>query len=62
MPIADSDWVEAGMPRQRDTSLWSIASPKHTALVRRQGRLKKGFVQMGVEEMLTYLEPLGDVL
>ena len=55
--IEASDWVEGGMPRQSYASPWSVASPKHAALVRRQGRLEKSFVQTVVDAMKTYLEP-----
>jgi mRNA-degrading endonuclease toxin of MazEF toxin-antitoxin module len=56
VPIEDVDWVEGGMPRQSYASPWSIASPKHSALVRRQGRLAEPFVQTVVDAMATYLE------
>lgn len=55
--IEESDWVEGGMPRQSYASPWTVASPKHAALVRRQGRLEESFVQRVVDEMGTYLEP-----
>ncbi|WP_280537889.1 hypothetical protein [Halopenitus sp. POP-27] len=54
IPLADADWVEGGMPRQ------SYASPKHAAIVRRQGRLKESFVQTVVDALGSYLEPPGD--
>ena len=60
VPIEESDWVEGGMPRQSYASPWSIASPKHAALVRRQGRLDEPFVQSVVDAMATYLEPPAD--
>ena len=58
--IEASDWVEGGMPRQSYASPWSVASPKHAALVRRQGRLEESFVQTVVDAMKTYLEPPAD--
>jgi len=48
------------MPRQSYASPWSVASPKHAALVRRQGRLEESFVQTVVDTMKTYLEPPAD--
>ena len=58
--IEASDWVEGGMPRQSYASPWSVASPKHAALVRRQGRLEESFVQTVVDATKTYLEPPAD--
>ena len=57
LPIESSDWIEGGMPRQSYASPWAIASPKHAALVRRQGRLAESFVRAVVTAMETYLEP-----
>jgi len=57
VPIDERDWVEGGMPRQSYASPWSVASPKHAALVRRQGRLRESFVRTVVDAMETYLEP-----
>ena len=57
IPIDEGDWIEGGMPRQSYASPWSLASPKHAALVRRQGRLKESFVQTVIGAMQTYLEP-----
>jgi len=45
------------MPRRSYASPWSVASPKHAAIVRRQGRLEESFVQTVIEEMQTYLDP-----
>ena len=55
--IDGSDWVEGGMPRQSFASPWTVASPKHESLVRRQGRLKEAFVRTVVDEIQTYLDP-----
>ena len=57
IPLADADWVEGGMPRQSYASPWAVASPKHAAIVRRQGRLKETFVQTVTDTLNTYLEP-----
>lgn len=57
VPIQADDWVDGGMPRQSYASPWSIASPKHEAIVRRQGRLNEAFVQTVIEAMQLYLEP-----
>ena len=57
IPIDDADWIEGGMPRQSYTSPWTVASPKHAALVRRQGRLTESFVQRVVAAVESYLEP-----
>lgn len=57
IPLDDADWVEGGMPRQSYVSPWTVASPKHAAIVRRQGRLDESFVQTVVEALETYLEP-----
>ena len=57
VPIAEDDWVEGGMPRQSYASPWAVASPKHDAVVRRQGRLTESFVLSVIDEMQTYLEP-----
>ena len=57
VPITDEDWVDGGMPRQSYASPWSVASPKHAALVRRQGRLRESFVQRVVAELESYLAP-----
>jgi len=46
------------MPRQSYASPWVVASPKHAAIVRRQGRLSESFVQTVVDALGTYLEPL----
>jgi hypothetical protein len=35
-----------------------VASPKHAAIVRRQGRLSESFVQTVVDALERYLEPL----
>lgn len=59
VPIDESDWVEGGMPRPSYASPWTIASPKHTALVRRQGRLTEPFVRTVVDALARYLEPPG---
>ncbi|WP_232833691.1 hypothetical protein [Saliphagus sp. LR7] len=56
VPIDPDDWAEGGMPRQSYASPWSVASPKHAAIVRRQGRLRESFVRTVIEEMETYLE------
>ena len=47
------------MPRLLSTiaSPWAVASPKHAALVRRQGRLRESFVQRVVAELESYLAP-----
>jgi hypothetical protein len=58
VPIAESDWVEGGMPRQSYASPWVVASPKHAAVVRRQGRLGEAFVRTVVDALTAYLEPL----
>lgn len=58
--IESDDWVEGDMPRQSYASPWAIASPKHAAIVRRQGQLQEDFVQTVIETMQTYLEPPGD--
>ena len=60
VPIEASDWVEGGTPRQSYASPWSVASPKHDALVRRQGRLAESFVRTVVDAMGAYLEPPDD--
>ena len=57
VPIDESDWVEGGMPRESYASPWEAASPKHAALVRRQGRLEELFVQTVVDALKTYFEP-----
>ena len=57
IPIEDADWVEGGMPRQSYASPWTVASPKHAAIVQRQGRLTESFVQTVVDELERYLEP-----
>ena len=56
-PIAEDDWVEGGMPRQSYASPWAVASPKHAALVRRQGCLDESFVRTVVDALETYLKP-----
>lgn len=43
--LKNNDWVEARILRQSYDSPWEVASPKHPAIVRRQGRLEKLFVQ-----------------
>ena len=48
------------MPRQSYASPWAVASPKHAAIVRRQGRLDESFVQTVIEAMQVYLEPPTD--
>lgn len=60
IPIEAADWVEGGMPKQSYASPWAVASPKHAAIVRRQGRLQEDFVQSVIETMQMYLEPPGD--
>jgi hypothetical protein len=55
--LDDADWVEGGMPRQSYASPWAVASPKHVAIVRRQGRLEESFVRTVVDVLDTYLEP-----
>jgi len=45
------------MPRQSYASPWVVASPKHAAIVRRQGRLEESFIQTVVDALGTYLEP-----
>lgn len=45
------------MPQQSYASPWAVASPKHAALVRRQGRLEESFVRTVVDALETYLEP-----
>ena len=57
IPLDDADWVEGGMPRQSYASPWMVASPKHAAIVRRQGRLEESFVQTVVDALEHYLEP-----
>lgn len=57
VPIEDADWVEGGMPRQSYASPWSIASPKHDSVIRRQGRLRETFVRSVTDELTAYLEP-----
>jgi mRNA-degrading endonuclease toxin of MazEF toxin-antitoxin module len=54
--IDETDWVEGGMPRQSYASPWVVASPKHVAILRRQGRLDESFVQTVVSAMRTYLD------
>ena len=60
VPIESDDWVEGGMPRQSYASPWAIASPKHAAIVRRQGRLQEAFVRTVIGALQTYLEPPAD--
>ena len=55
--IEPEDWIEGGMPRQSYASPWSTASPKHAAVIRRQGRLREEFVQKVIGAMQIYLEP-----
>lgn len=57
IPIETADWVEGGMPKQSYASPWAVASPKHAAIVRRQGRSDEDFVQSVIETMQTYLDP-----
>jgi mRNA-degrading endonuclease toxin of MazEF toxin-antitoxin module len=57
VPIDDSDWAEGGMPRRSFASPWTVASPKHAALVRRQGRLEESFVRTVVDALQGYLAP-----
>jgi len=45
------------MPRESFASPWAMASPKHAAIVRRQGRLEESFVRTVVDMLDTYLEP-----
>ena len=58
--ITEDDWIDGGMPRKSYASPWTVASPKHDAIVRRQGRLSETFVQEVVEELVRYLEPVDD--
>ncbi|WP_218927125.1 hypothetical protein [Halosimplex pelagicum] len=44
------------MPQQSYASPWAVASPKHAAIVRRQGRLEESFVQTIVNALEPYLE------
>jgi hypothetical protein len=44
------------MPRQSYASPWAVASPKHAAIVRRQGHLEEPFVQTVIGALETYLE------
>ncbi|MEE6209219.1 hypothetical protein U3A55_03460 [Salarchaeum sp. III] len=60
VPIESADWVEGDMPRQSYASPWAVASPKHAAIVRRQGRLQEDFVRTVIETMQTYLDPPAD--
>ena len=57
VPIEDDDWLAGGMPRDSYASPWSIASPKHESVIRRQGRLRESFVRTVVDEMQRYLAP-----
>lgn len=57
VPTDVEDWIEGGMPRQRYASPWAVASPKHAALIRRQGRLEESFVRSVVDSLISYLEP-----
>lgn len=57
IPIENSDWVEGGIPRRSYASPWAVASPKHAAIVRRQGRLDEPFVRTVVDALETYPEP-----
>lgn len=57
IPLEASDWIEGGMPRRSYASPWTVASPKHAALVRRQGRLTESFVRTVVNALESYLEP-----
>ena len=57
VPLDDADWIEGGMPRQSYASPWVVASPKHAAIVRRQGRLTESFVRTVVDALGHYLEP-----
>jgi hypothetical protein len=34
-----------------------VASPKHAAIIRRQGRLEESFIRTVVDVLETYLEP-----
>jgi len=56
VPLEESDWIEGGMPRQSYASPWAVASPKHVALVRRQGRLAEPVVRTVVDELTGYLD------
>ncbi|WP_235272203.1 hypothetical protein [Halanaeroarchaeum sulfurireducens] len=53
----DADWVADEMARRSYASPWAVASPKHAAIVRRQGRLEESFVQTVVDALGTYLVP-----
>jgi mRNA-degrading endonuclease toxin of MazEF toxin-antitoxin module len=57
IPLEAADWVEGGMPRQSYASPWVVASPKHAAIVRRQGRLAESVVQTVVTALESYLDP-----
>ena len=56
IPLEDADWVAGGLPRHSYASPWAVASPKHAALVRRQGRLEESVVQPVVDALHTYAE------
>ncbi|WP_237560339.1 hypothetical protein [Halolamina sediminis] len=56
IPLDDADWAAGGIPRQSDASPWAVASPKHAAIVRRQGRLEESFVRTVADALGTYLE------
>jgi hypothetical protein len=48
------------MPRQSYASPWAVASPKHAAIVQRQGRLDESFVRTVVDALEIYLHPPTD--
>ena len=56
IPLADADWIEGGMPRTSFASPWTVASPKHAEVLRRQGRVSEEFVQTVVDALEGYLE------
>lgn len=58
--ITEDDWIDGGMPRKSYASPWTVASPKHDAIIRRQGRLSETFVREVVKELVRYLEPVDD--
>jgi len=53
--ISEEDWVEGSMPRTSYASPWTVASPKHDSVVRRQGTLSEEFVQEVIGELVRYL-------
>ena len=58
IPIRTGDWTDGGMPRQSYVSPWSVASPKHSAVIRRQGRIRESLVRTVIDELYQYLEPV----